>query len=53
VRIDPWSSAQLAADRQYSVVVDAGTGTVTAVVSELNLQGGDGAMMYEGFAATP
>jgi len=53
MRIDPWSNPQLAPDKQYSVVVDAGTGTVTAVVSEINLQGGDGAMMYEGFAATP
>ena len=43
---------QLAADKQYSVVVDGGTGTVTAIVSEF-ATGGDNAMMYEGFAAIP
>ena len=52
VRIDPWSYTQLAPDRQYSVVVDGGTGTVTAIVSEFH-SGGDNAMMYEGFAAIP
>ena len=51
-RIDPWAISQLAADKQYSVVVDGGTGTVTAIVSEF-AAGGDNAMMYEGFAATP
>src|SRR5256885_6488758 len=51
-RIDPWSFAQLAADKQYSVVVDGGAGTVTAIVSEF-ASGGDNAMMYEGFAAVP
>jgi hypothetical protein len=50
VRIDPWNLGQLAADRQYSVVVDGGTGTVTAIVSEF-ATGGDNAMIYEGFAA--
>jgi len=52
MRIDPWSFSQLAADKQYSVVVDGGTGTVTAIVSEF-ATGGDNAMMYEGFAAIP
>ena len=52
MRIDPWSFTQLAADKQYSVVVDGGTGTVTAIVSEF-ATGGDNAMMYEGFAAIP
>ena len=52
MRIDPWSVPQLAADKQYSVVVDGGTGTVTAIVSEF-ASGGDNAMIYEGFAATP
>jgi len=47
-RIDPWSLAQLAPDRQYSVVVDGGTGTLTAIVTEV-ASGGDNAMMYEGF----
>jgi hypothetical protein len=52
IRVDPASIPQLAADRQYSVVVDGGTGTVTAIVSEF-ATGGDNAMMYEGFAAIP
>ena len=52
MRVDPWSIPQLAADKQYSVVVDGGTGTVTAIVSEF-ATGGDNAMMYEGFAAIP
>src|SRR5437016_4627420 len=52
MRIDPWSYSQLAPDKQYSVVVDGGTGTVTAIVSEF-ASGGDNAMMYEGFAAVP
>ncbi len=52
MRIDPWSIPQLAADKQYSVVVDGGTGTVTAIVSEF-ASGGDNAMIYEGFAAIP
>ena len=50
MRVDPWSISSLAADKQYSVVVDGGTGTVTAIVSEF-ASGGDNAMMYEGFAA--
>ena len=52
VRVDPASIPQLASDRQYSVVVDGGAGTVTAIVSEF-ATGGDNAMMYEGFAAIP
>jgi hypothetical protein len=51
-RIDPWTIDQLAPDKQYSVVVDGGTGTLTAIVSEF-ATGGDNAMMYEGFAAVP
>jgi hypothetical protein len=50
MRIDPWSRPELAADRQYSVVVDGGTGTVTAIVTEF-AAGGDNAMIYEGFAS--
>jgi hypothetical protein len=49
-RIDPWAVSQLAADKQYSVVVDGGTGTVTAIVSEFAPLG-DNAMIYEGFAS--
>ncbi|MEK6206402.1 MAG: hypothetical protein AABM32_02065 [Chloroflexota bacterium] len=50
IRIDPWTIPSLAADRQYSVVVDGGTGTVTAIVSEFAALG-DNAMIYEGFAS--
>jgi hypothetical protein len=49
-RIDPWNLTQLAPDRQYSVVVDSGMGTLTAIVSEF-ASDGDNAMMYEGFAS--
>src|SRR2546428_487130 len=52
MRVDPWSFSQLAPDKQYSVVVDGGTGMVTAIVSEF-ASGGDNAMIYEGFAAVP
>jgi hypothetical protein len=53
-RVDPWSVTQLTPDRQYSVVVDGGTGTVNAIVTELRPDDpGDSAMIYEGFAATP
>ena len=52
IRVDPASIPQLASDKQFSVVVDGGTGTVTAIVSEF-ATGGDNAMMYEGFAAIP
>src|SRR2546430_924537 len=51
-RVDPWSFSQLTADRQDSVVVDGGTGMITAIVSEF-ASGGDNAMIYEGFAAVP
>ena len=37
-------------ETQYAVVVDAVGGTATGIVIELNFQGGDGAMIYEGFA---
>ncbi|HEV8537144.1 MAG TPA: hypothetical protein VGR87_15680 [Candidatus Limnocylindria bacterium] len=51
-RIDPWTITQLTADRQYSVVVDGGTGTVTAIVVELRPDDkGDAAMIYEGIAS--
>lgn len=51
VRIDPRSVAGLADDTQYAVVVDAAA-PIRAIVLELNALGGDGAMAYEGFAAT-
>jgi len=50
VRIDPRDVLGLANETQYAVVVDAIGGTATGIVVELNFQGGDGAMIYEGFA---
>ena len=49
VRIDPRAVAQLSDDTQYAVTVTAIGGAVAAIVTELNFQGGDGAMIYEGF----
>lgn len=48
VRVDPRTVPGLAEDTQYAVVIDA-NGPVHAIVTELQLQGGDGAMAYEGF----
>jgi hypothetical protein len=50
LRIDPRDVLGLADETQYAVVVDAVGGTATGIVVELNFQGGDGAMIYEGFA---
>ncbi len=50
IRIDPRDVLGLANETQYAVVVDAVGGTATGIVVELNFQGGDGAMIYEGFA---
>lgn len=52
VRVDPRSVAGLVDNTQYAVVVDAQNGNVAAVVTELNFNGGDGTMAYEGFPAT-
>jgi hypothetical protein len=52
VTIDPRAVNGLADNTQYAVVVDATGGTLAAIVTELNFQGGDGDMSYEGFAAT-
>ncbi len=49
-RIDPRSVSALADDTQYAVVLEGNGGQVAAIVLELNFQGGDGAMIYEGFA---
>lgn len=49
VRIDPRTVSGLSDDTQYAVTVNGTGGTVTAVVTELNFEGGDGAMIYEGF----
>jgi hypothetical protein len=50
IRIDPREVLGLVNETQYAVVVDAVGGTATGIVVELNFQGGDGAMIYEGFA---
>jgi hypothetical protein len=50
MRIDPRDLVQLPDNTQFSVVVTAGSGTLAAIVMELNFQGGDGAMIYGGFA---
>lgn len=52
-RVDPRTIPQLADNTQYAVVVEAPTGGVSAIVTELNFQGGDGAMIYEGFVNPP
>jgi hypothetical protein len=49
MRIDPRTVAGLSDNTQYAVTVNGVGGTVTAVVTELNFEGGDGAMIYEGF----
>ncbi|HEV8654195.1 MAG TPA: hypothetical protein VGR85_01605, partial [Candidatus Limnocylindria bacterium] len=48
-RIDPRTVSSLIDNTQYAVTVTGTSGTVTAVVTELNFEGGDGAMIYEGF----
>jgi hypothetical protein len=53
LRVDPRSLPQLADDTQYAVVVEAPFSGVSAIVTELNLQGGDGGMVYEGFPPPP
>jgi hypothetical protein len=51
LRIDPRDLFQLPDNTQFSVVAtDAGGGTLAGIVTELNFQGGDGAMIYGGFA---
>ena len=47
--VDPRAVGALADDTRYAVVIE-GNGTLTAIVTELNFWGGDGAMIYEGFA---
>jgi hypothetical protein len=51
VRIDPRNVPSLPENTQYAVTITAIGGTITAIVTELNFSGGDGAMAYEGFAA--
>lgn len=50
LRIDPRTVSALADDTQYSVIIEGTGGTVTAIVVEL-ADGGDNAMIYEGFPA--
>jgi len=52
IRVDPRNVIGLSDDTQYGVVVDAQGGTIAALVTELNFEGGDGTMIYEGFPAT-
>ena len=49
MKIAPATVSGLADGQQYSVVI-TGTGTLTAIVDEVNLASGDGTMIYEGFA---
>jgi hypothetical protein len=49
MRVDPRTVAGLTDNTQYAVTVNGTGGTVTAIVTELNFEGGDGAMAYEGF----
>ena len=48
-RIDP--NVSVAQGAQYAVSVTGGTGTLAAIVMELNSSGGDNAMIYGGFPA--
>jgi len=50
VNVDPRNVAGLSDETQYSVVAQGNGGDIVAIVRELNFQGGDGAMTYEGFA---
>jgi len=52
IRIDPRTVHALSDGTQYAVVVDAKGGDIATLVTELNFEGGDGTMVYEGFAAT-
>lgn len=50
--IDPRNVPGLTDDTQYAVLADGGTtGNITALVYERNTSGGDGDMIYEGFAS--
>jgi hypothetical protein len=50
--IDPRNVPGLTDDTQYAVLADGGTtGSITAIVYERNTSGGDGDMIYEGFAS--
>lgn len=51
-KLDPRVIAGLADEGQYAVVIDA-NGPIVAMVNELNSQGGDGEMVYEGIGVDP
>ncbi len=48
-RVDPAQVSGLADNNQYAVVLES-PGTVVSIVTEINLIGGDDAMIYKGFA---
>jgi len=48
LRVDPRDVPMLSDDTQYSAVLDGGGQNITAIVTELNYSGGDGAMIYAG-----
>jgi len=48
-RIDPRAVTGLTNNSQYAVVLESTTGNVVAIVTELNLVGGDDAMIYKAF----
>jgi len=50
MRVDPASVPGLSDNNQYAVVLET-AGTVVAIVTELNLVGGDDAMIYKGFVS--
>jgi len=50
LRIDPRDVSGLRDDAQYAVVVAGNGGRLTALVVEINFQGGDGAAIYTGFS---
>ena len=52
ILVDPLSVTGLTDNTQYAVTVRGTGGTISAIVIEL-ATGGDNAMIYEGFAATP
>lgn len=49
MKVDPRTVPGLTDNTQYAVTVNGTGGTITAIVTELNFEGGDGAMAYEGF----
>ncbi|HEV8228881.1 MAG TPA: hypothetical protein VGQ86_02905 [Candidatus Limnocylindria bacterium] len=53
IRVDPRAIAQLTDNTQYAVVLQAESGGVAAVVTEVNTQGGDGTMNYEAVPLPP